>query len=182
MSPAEIVRAYQTIQPKTRETDLTKKCVEKVIRDVVGDTVLDLGCGGGFLADKLTHNSTVTAADFNVDHHFAESKPYKMLSLNLEETLPFADNEFDTVTCVHTLEHLASVHNTLDEIRRVARSRAIIIVPLQRPYMYTVDLHVQFFPYPWSFLNVARPTFCPKIVRYKHTVIDGDLYYVENYI
>lgn len=182
MTQAEIIKAYETIQPKIRETDLTGRCVEKIVADVVGNSVLDLGCGSGYLADRLAAVSVVTAADFIVSQTIADSKPYEMLSVDLERPFPFADGEFETVTCTHTLEHIGDIRGTISEIRRVARSRAIIVVPLQRPYQYTVDLHVQFFPYPWSFLNVARPAFCSKVADFRYSIVNGDLYYVEDYL
>jgi ubiquinone/menaquinone biosynthesis C-methylase UbiE len=66
------------------------------------------------------------------------------------ERLPFDDGQFDTVVCTHTLEHVQHLQRAVDELRRVARRRLIVVVPRQRPYRYTFSLHVNFFPYAWS--------------------------------
>ena len=61
------------------------------------------------------------------------------------EQLPFGDRAFDTVVCVHTLEHVPDLWRAARELRRVAR-RLIVVVPRQRYYRYTVDYHLHFFP------------------------------------
>ena len=59
MSQAEVIKAYETIQPKTRETDLTARCVKRILQDLVGDSVLELGCGSGYLADQLSKHTKI---------------------------------------------------------------------------------------------------------------------------
>ncbi|MDZ7762755.1 MAG: methyltransferase domain-containing protein [Desulfovermiculus sp.] len=66
--------------------------------------------------------------------------------------LPFIDQMFDTVVCTHTLEHIPDIRQAVKELRRVAKKRLIIVLPRQRPYRYTFDLHLHFFPYAWSVL------------------------------
>jgi ubiquinone/menaquinone biosynthesis C-methylase UbiE len=38
-----------------------------------------------------------------------------------DEPLPFADNEFDLVSCIETIEHIRDVQLAFSEIRRVLR-------------------------------------------------------------
>lgn len=66
-------------------------------------------------------------------------------------SLPFNDNSFDTVLCTHALEHIKDYRLALKELLRVTKHRLIITVPRQREYKYTIDLHVHFFPYLYSF-------------------------------
>ena len=65
--------------------------------------------------------------------------------------LPFSDHSFVVVFCTHTLEHIRDPQKAISELTRVTRQRLIIVVPRQREYRYTVDLHVNFFPYLYSF-------------------------------
>ena len=60
--------------------------------------------------------------------------------------LPFADGSFDTVTCLHVLEHLQthSAIQSLQEMCRVARRRVIVAVPLEAEPDPAYD-HVQGF-------------------------------------
>ena len=66
----------------------------------------------------------------------------------IAERLPFRDKSFDVVTCFHTLEHTRDLPRAIAELRRVARRQLIVIVPRQRRFHYTLDLHLQFFETP----------------------------------
>jgi ubiquinone/menaquinone biosynthesis C-methylase UbiE len=66
-------------------------------------------------------------------------------------SLPFDDNSFDVVLCTHALEHIKDHRRALSELLRVTKRRLIITVPRQREYKYTIDLHVHFLPYLYSF-------------------------------
>ncbi len=74
----------------------------------------------------------------------------------------------------HTLEHVLNAEAALAELRRVARRRLILVVPRQRPYRFTFDLHLNYFPYAWSLRNfLANP-------HARIEVIDNDLFAVED--
>jgi ubiquinone/menaquinone biosynthesis C-methylase UbiE len=75
------------------------------------------------------------------------------------ERLSFADNEFDTVISSHTLEHVQDAQAAIQELRRVTKSRLIVVLPKQRPYRYTFDLHLRFFPYSHTVVEYMRPPF-----------------------
>jgi ubiquinone/menaquinone biosynthesis C-methylase UbiE len=92
--------------------------------------------------------------------------------------LPFAPCAFDTVICTHTLEHVQNLTAAIDELRRVTRRRLIIVVPRQRPYRYTFDLHLHFFPYKHSLLTHLTPV--PDIADRMVRDLDGDWYYQED--
>lgn len=51
------------------------------------------------------------------------------------------------VICAHALEHCLDLQRVIEELKRVCRGQLIIIVPKQRPFLYTLDEHVQFFFY-----------------------------------
>lgn len=59
--------------------------------------------------------------------------------------LPYGNRVFDTVVCAHTLEHMKDYKKALAELRRVCSRRLMMIVPKQREYQYTFDLHLHFF-------------------------------------
>jgi hypothetical protein len=58
----------------------------------------------------------------------------------------------------------------------VAGKRLIVVVPRQRPYRFTFDLHVHFFPYAWSLELVLATDGPPGRCR----LIGGDWFYVED--
>lgn len=93
-----------------------------------GLDVLDLGCGGGFMADALARRGArVTAIDPSPGaiaagrRHAADNH----LDINFQEgrgeALELEANSIDVVVCVDVLEHVASLGDTLDEIQRVLR-------------------------------------------------------------
>ncbi len=46
-----------------------------------------------------------------------------------KENLPFADNSFDSVICLDTLEHINDIHNSFHDLMRVSRKYVLISVP-----------------------------------------------------
>ena len=139
---------------------------------------MDISCGRGYLSNKLAEicpETEVYGCDINIPDslkrtdkknlHFVEGN-----ALNL----PFDDNYFDIVISCHTLEHIVDAQKAYNELRRVCRKKLVIIVPCQREYHYTMDFHVQFFPYVHSLLQFTGN------YNAKCRKIDNDLYYEEN--
>lgn len=156
------------------ETDLNETCTEAILSHIGGGTVLEAGCGRGYLARRVVEVAErVVACDIVVKESLRESKAIQYDEANLE-SLPYADDEFNTVVCTHTLEHVQRIHPALAELRRVARNRLIIVVPRERPYRYSFNLHLHFFPYPWSWEAVAGVVPGSKLLDL------GDWFYVED--
>ncbi len=131
------------------ETDLNAECLDRLLADITNTDVLDVGCGRGFLADRLSRSNQVRACDIMLTDGLSTTYPKVRFEANIE-ALPFEDGQFDTVVCTHTVEHVQDLSKALSELRRVARNHLYIIVPRQRPDKYTFSLHTQFFPYQWS--------------------------------
>ncbi len=151
-------RAYsETRNVVERITDLNEECVRKILSSVKGKTILEAGCGGGYLSGKLIEHGTMTACDVVIDEALRERYPQIKFEETRIEALPYGDAEFDTVVCTHTLEHVINLAAAISELRRVTRRRLIIVVPCERPYKYTFSLHVHFFPYRYSPLYAFGP-------------------------
>ena len=58
----------------------------------------------------------------------------------------------------------------------MTRKRLIIVVPKQRPYKYTFDLHLHFFPYASNLLMLLGPG----QTAGKCQAMDGDWFYMED--
>lgn len=178
MSHRQMRWAYHKIHPyeMKRETHLNARCVEEILKNAEGPRVLDAGCGNGFLAQRLSERHAVTACDMNIDPALSKKYPgVRFCTANIEQ-LPFKKDSFDTVVCTHTLEHVQHFFKAVNELRRVARKRLIIVVPCQRPYQYTFDLHLHFFPYPHSLMTLMEPAKNSAVCRN----VGGDLVYVED--
>lgn len=159
-----------------RPTDLNNGCIREILNNITGESVLEVGCGRGFLTKQMAQKFRVTASDMCINESLPREIPKAVFVESFAEKLPFDDKKFDTVISTHTLEHLQNLPRALAELRRVARRRIIIVVPKQRPYRYTFDLHLNFFPYENSLIY----SFDSKGRNYMLREIEGDWYYQEN--
>lgn len=179
MSPEEIRGLYNRTSwcNIDRNTDISTVCLEKIESSIAGSRVLDIACGKGHLASRLAEKYRVTAADFIIPAENISALP----GIDFQEvdicSLPFTDDEFDTVVCAHTLEHVPEIAQAVAELRRVCARRLIVVLPRQRPYRYTFDLHLHFFPYEYSFEFLLGETG----VKGSCSLAGGDWFYCEDF-
>lgn len=178
MDDKEFSEIYRSINDilVVRDTDLNKDCLDKIKSNILGTTVLEVGCGRGFLSKALSNLYQTTATDIIIDQNLAADNPNIRFITAKMESLPFRNNSYDTVISTHTLEHVLDIFSGISELRRVVRKRLIIVVPCQRPYKYTPDLHLHFFPYPESLLALMgfpKKTICKKVGK--------DLLYIQDF-
>lgn len=130
-----------------RPTDMNMPSVKYLTESIHKEakTLLDVGCGRGFLLNYIGEHTTLTTTGCDLYDNVATLKKaaYKKGTIY---KLPFADNEFDVVTCSHTIEHLRELPAAINELKRVARKQVIIVTPCQRYYFFTMDLHLNFYP------------------------------------
>jgi ubiquinone/menaquinone biosynthesis C-methylase UbiE len=158
-----------------RETDLNDPSIKKILKAISGKTVLDIGCGRGFLAKKIASKKTkvrVTGLDIIIPNYLKNTPRLKFVTGDVEK-LPFGKKTFDVVVCTHTLEHVQNPQRVLSEMRRVAKKKIIIVVPRQKEYQYTFDLHLNFFPYQHSLEKLT------KNARGTYLLLDNDWFYEE---
>jgi ubiquinone/menaquinone biosynthesis C-methylase UbiE len=155
-----------------RETDLNRACVERILGEVgEGDrNVLDVGCGNGYLLREIRRRHPGLEA-VGVDLRPPKG-PTAHLHVEADmERLPFPDGRFDLVTCSHTLEHCVRLPQVVQELRRVARRRVVVVVPCQRYYYYTLDEHLNFFPFREKLIHVMG------LEDYRCEKLSGDWFY-----
>lgn len=169
-SYSSLYDAYSHCPLGRRYTDLNAASLRRIGSLIRGNKVLDAGCGRGALIKHLDLNIAglqLTASDVVLPPPEHRLNHVEWTQANLE-SLPFPDQSFDTVLCTHTLEHVQNLPAALQELRRVMRHRLIIVLPRQRPYQYSFDLHLRFYPYSHS-LQADFP-----IHRCRIELIDGD--------
>ena len=148
MSDEQFAEVYKNI--KTRANERPTDCSEESLQWVIARllklqstaSVLDVGCGRGYCLERFSHlGFQLTGCDIAPK---LSSETARFVYGTVEQ-LPFPDKSFDVVTCFHTLEHVRRLTKALTELRRVARNHVFIIVPRQRYFRYTLDLHLHFF-------------------------------------
>lgn len=107
----------------------------RVIAQMVpAGTVLDYGCGEGYLGRILmARDLDVTGCD--ISNELLDRCPFPTRRLDLNKATDFADDQFDTVVSSDVLEHLRDPEAALAEMKRIARRRVIISVPNSRGYL-----------------------------------------------
>lgn len=135
-----------------RETDLNKACVKRILNETEGKLILDAAAGKGYIAKRLfafDNSRQITVSDIVLPGKKDRVEGISYVTASLT-AMPFDDNSFDTVICTHALEHIKDEKAALDELRRICRRKLIIVIPRQREYRYTFDLHMNFYPYKYK--------------------------------
>ena len=107
---------------------------DKYVSDWRSKSVLDLGSGGGFMAEALAaRGSCVTGIDPSSAAILAAQRHAEGAGLPIDyhvgsgELLPFADGSFEIVVCVDVLEHVADLDRVIAEVRRVLRPDGLFL-------------------------------------------------------
>jgi SAM-dependent methyltransferase len=103
-------------------TGYMKKITEWFASRPAGMKILDIPAGAGKMRDALGHyGHQVVCGDIN-----QEKSDYVYADMN--KSLPFSDNEFDSVICLEGIEHVIDPVQLIGEIVRVTRSGGFIII------------------------------------------------------
>ena len=135
------------------------------------ESVLDVGCGNGFITRRLRAKRVVglDASEEALTHFEGEA------ILGSVDRLPFDDRSFDAIVCVEVLEHLNDemFAKAVRELNRVAKKFLVIGVPYREDLRenmtqcakcgcrYHIDLHQRAFYGPKDILRLF-PDFTQK--------------------
>ncbi|MDR2678402.1 MAG: class I SAM-dependent methyltransferase [Zoogloeaceae bacterium] len=112
------------------------KMVGRRIGDVTGKQVLDIACGTGEWLGFFRYRGAAAVAGIDLSRKAIDvctrRLPGGEFHCGPAESLPFADQRFDVITCMGALEHFLDKPRALDEMRRVAKPDAVflILVPI----------------------------------------------------
>ncbi len=107
---------------------------DRIVPDWRGLDVLDLGCGGGFMAEPLARRgAAVIGVDPCPQAVAAAARHARGTGLDIDyrvgagEALPLADAAVDVVVCVDVLEHVDDIDAVLAEVARVLRPGGLLL-------------------------------------------------------
>jgi ubiquinone/menaquinone biosynthesis C-methylase UbiE len=111
-------------EPNTKMvTEHTLSLVRPVLQP--GWSVLDIGCGSGYVLGELSSERPVTGIDI-VD---TRATPLENFKLYDGLTLDFPDNSFDVALLVFVMHHVPNDKKKalMDEVKRVVRHRIVVV-------------------------------------------------------
>lgn len=108
-------------------TKNTHAVVERlVLEEKVHKKVLDIPCGEGAFTKRLTEkNVDVHSADCENIIRFSGAK-FSVADMN--EKLPYRDEEFDGVVCIDGIEHIERPFDFIKECRRIVKPEGFLII------------------------------------------------------
>jgi len=97
-----------------------------------GLRILDLGCGGGLIAEKFAkQGANVTGIDLSekalcaARDHAAAGGLQISYELGKAEEIPVADGLFDAVVCADCLEHVGDLERVIEQVSRVLKDGGV---------------------------------------------------------
>jgi SAM-dependent methyltransferase len=125
----------------TSDNPLQRKLIDRfhdkitgIVTDLQPQTMLDAGCGEGFVADALLKampEAKITGFDVLEESvKLAQLRnPRATFSLGDIYNIAHDNNSFDVIYCFEVLEHLQQPDRALEEMARVARRAVVMSVP-----------------------------------------------------
>ena len=158
LTPEALNDFYKDFPRIQDQTDNSKKCMERILANVCGKSICDVGCGTGCLLSRIStpESLRLVGVDFSEHAEWTSLENIEFLKHDIFN-LPFEDGQFDTVISTHTLEHVLDISAAVRELRRVCNQRLIIVVPRERESIWSFNPHFHYFPYEHSFLKFLLP-------------------------
>jgi 2-polyprenyl-6-hydroxyphenyl methylase / 3-demethylubiquinone-9 3-methyltransferase len=107
---------------------------KNVTGNLQGVKVLEVGCGGGILAESFAREGAlVTGVDLSrsslaaARRHSASGKMYIDYANAGGESLPFLDSSFDVVVSADFLEHVSNLDSVVEECSRVLKPSGLFL-------------------------------------------------------
>lgn len=167
---------------RIRDDDLTDKQRELVLQHIKGPSVLEIGSGTGTILEKISERKdivNVVGIDISpavikfLKQKFTDVQKIKLIQEDFSKGL--FTQKFDTVLCLHVLEHIENHIQTVELIKKIAK-RVILIVPNEYKHPYPTAYHLHFFNSTNPVVNLFKER------DNKLELIDGDYFLVSDRI
>lgn len=112
--------------------------------------ICDIGCGHGFLLDKIYDMCDCELYAFegseNRVEYLKKKNKYNVLFGDMQ-FLPYESNFFDVVTCLEVLEHVSDVERATKELNRVLKNDGYCWITVPEGKMCDCSTHVRQFSF-----------------------------------
>jgi SAM-dependent methyltransferase len=109
-----------------------RRAVLKMLPSRRGGALLDVGTHDGEFAERVAARigaSRVSGIDFVAEHaEAARARGVEVVCANIDDGLPFADEEFETVHANQVIEHVRRSDAFLREVRRVLKPGGLALI------------------------------------------------------
>lgn len=181
ISEKKYINLYRDLNRVHKNSDLSQICIDEILKNIKPNKILDVGCGEGFLLKKINEKFkrlSLTGIEMNTSKKMKKKlskENIKLIDMKIEN-LDKIKHKYDTVICTHVLEHIFDINLAYENLKKICKKKLIIVVPRERAYKHTLNAHIHFFPYTWSFINTIRP-------KNKFIIKDlkRDLFYMESF-
>lgn len=106
------------------------KTIERYLKPVKDDMILDIGGGTGFIANKLSANAKrVIVVDIS-EKMLKKAARYNNIETCLTDALnmPFGDNSFDAIYCTDAMHHIKKHEELIKEINRLLKPNGRVVI------------------------------------------------------
>ena len=105
--------------------------INKIINPRKGDRILDIGCGVGYMIETFRQVAEVETVGLDISFEslsISKDNVGGNFVLGNAEKLPFKNDSFDKLLIADVLEHIEDDHHALDEVCRVGRDGAVLVI------------------------------------------------------
>lgn len=98
-------------------------------------TVLDLGAGAGITALNIKRNA-LRICGIDIDERVLTNPTLDEAKIASAESIPYEDNFFDMVICMHVFEHLSEPEKVFREVSRVLKENGLFLIKTPNKFHY----------------------------------------------
>lgn len=120
--------AYYSKYPKISCKDVAQR-----LRNTEYQSLLDIGCGTGYLIDILQKQKNALYCGLDLSPQMLKMAKQKLpqsvyLTEGSADSLPYEDNSFDVVTCIQSFHHYPKPEKSMSEAYRVLKPGGLYII------------------------------------------------------